>query len=68
MTRSRRRDSRGFSLIELLLAMIFLSLVMLSIMWLNSSSSRSSMDAYYEFMAIQLALEPIEVFRTFGYD
>lgn len=59
---------QGFSLIELLLGMLFLSVVLLGIIWLNSSSNRSSMDAYYEFMATELALEPLEVFRSFGYE
>ena len=48
--------------------MLFLSFVLLGVIWMNSSSNRSSMDAYYEFMATQLALEPLEVFRSFGYD
>lgn len=64
----KRRKRRGFNLIELLMAMLFLSFVMMGVLYLNSSSNRSSMDAYFEFMATQLALEPIEIFRTFGYD
>ncbi len=63
-----RRRRRGFTLVELLLAAFFLSCALLSLIWMNASSSRSSMDAYYKFQAVQLALEPIEVFRSFGYE
>jgi len=52
---------------ELLVAMAFLALALLSMLWMNTYSSKGSMDAYYEFLAFSLAREPIEVFRSFGY-
>ncbi len=52
---------------ELLVSMAFLSLALLSLMMMNSYSSKSSMDTYYEYLAFSLAREPIEVFRSFGY-
>ncbi|RCK81623.1 MAG: hypothetical protein OZSIB_0757 [Candidatus Ozemobacter sibiricus] len=62
------RISQGFSLIELVIAAFFLSCALLGLIWLNSASNRSSMDAYLKMQAVQLALEPIEVFRAFGYE
>jgi hypothetical protein len=61
------RARRGFSLVEVLMALGFLSTVLLSLIMLNTFSSRSSLDAYYELIAFQLAREPIEVFREFGH-
>ena len=58
----------GMSLIEVLVVIIFLSLVMLSLISWNSMSNRSSMDTHYEFLAFQLAREPIEAFRAYGYE
>ena len=58
----------GFSLLEIVIAMAFMSVAVLSMLWLNSASTRGSMDAYYEFMAFSLAREPIEIFRGFGYE
>ncbi len=59
---------KGFSLIEIIVAMAFLSIAILSIFMVNRSSNQGSMDAYYEFLAFSLAREPIEIFRGFGYD
>ncbi|GAB4271472.1 MAG: hypothetical protein Kow0029_09200 [Candidatus Rifleibacteriota bacterium] len=59
---------RGFSLLEIIIAMAFLSVAILSMFWMNRSSNQGSMDAYYEFLAFSLAREPIEIFRGFGYD
>lgn len=59
---------KGFSLIEIIIAMAFITVAILSIFMMNRSSNQSSMDAYYEFLAFSLAREPIEVFRCFGYD
>jgi Tfp pilus assembly protein PilV len=58
---------QGFSLIEIVIALFFLAVAMVGILLLISSAHRSSMDTYYGFMARQLAREPLEVFRTFGY-
>ncbi|MFZ5949220.1 MAG: type IV pilus modification PilV family protein [Candidatus Rifleibacteriota bacterium] len=59
---------RAFSLLEIVIAMAFLSIAILSVLWMNRSSNQGSMDAYYEFLAFSLAREPIEIFRGFGYD
>lgn len=59
---------RAFTLLEVIIAMAFLSVAILSMFWMNRASNQGSMDAYYEFLAFSLAREPIEVFRGFGYD
>ncbi|NLI79766.1 MAG: hypothetical protein GX442_25390 [Candidatus Riflebacteria bacterium] len=59
---------RGITLVEVLVGLVFLSFVMFSLFTWTSISQRSSMDAAYEFLARQLANEPIEVFQTFGYE
>ena len=59
---------RAFSLLEIIIAMAFLSVAILSMFWMNRASNQGSMDAYYEFLAFSLAREPIEIFRGFGYD
>ncbi|MBF0409413.1 MAG: hypothetical protein HQM10_18885 [Candidatus Riflebacteria bacterium] len=64
-----RRSSlkAAFSMIEVLVAMVFLATIVVGILNMNYMSGKSSMDAYYEFLSIQLAQEPIEIFRAFGY-
>lgn len=64
----RRRQLSGFSMVELLISMLFLSVTLFSLLTLASSSNRQSMDAQYEFLALALAREPVEVLRSFGYD
>ncbi|MBU1108450.1 MAG: prepilin-type N-terminal cleavage/methylation domain-containing protein [Candidatus Riflebacteria bacterium] len=59
---------RGFTLIEICIGMLLLSLTLLGFLRINSFASHSAMDAYYKFMAQQLANEPIEVFRAMGYE
>lgn len=59
---------RAFSLLEIIIAMAFLSVAILSMFWMNRASNQGSMDAYYEFLAFSLAREPIEIFRGLGYD
>jgi hypothetical protein len=59
---------RAFSLLEIIIAMAFLSVALLSMFWVNRSANQGAMDAYYEFLAFSLAREPIEIFRGFGYD
>lgn len=59
---------KGFSLLEIIMAMAFMMVALVSVFWMNSASNKGSMDAYYEFMAFSLAREAIEVFRGFGYD
>jgi hypothetical protein len=58
----------GLSLLEIIIAIFFMSIAILSFFTMNQASNRSSMDAYYEFLAFSLAKEPIEVFRGFNYD
>ena len=59
---------RGFSLIEILIAIFLLATVLLSLLWMNRYSHISSMDAYYEGIAIGAAQEPLEIFRGMGYE
>jgi type II secretory pathway pseudopilin PulG len=71
MSRPSRHPSRqrwGFTLIEILIAMMFMSFAILSYLWLNQASSRGAMDAYYELLAFSLAREPIEIYRGLGYE
>ncbi|RCK79322.1 MAG: hypothetical protein OZSIB_0193 [Candidatus Ozemobacter sibiricus] len=56
----------GFTLVEVLISMMILSLVLLGALVMVSRSRVGAMDAWFEFLAVQLALEPIEVFRGFG--
>ncbi|NLI74944.1 MAG: prepilin-type N-terminal cleavage/methylation domain-containing protein [Candidatus Riflebacteria bacterium] len=58
---------RGFSLIEVLIACFLLAVVLLSLLWMNRHSHLSSMDAYYEGIAMSVAREPLEIFRGMGY-
>jgi Tfp pilus assembly protein PilV len=62
------RNKLGLSLLEIVIAIFFMSIAILSFFTMNQASNRSSMDAYYEFLAFSLAKEPIEVFRGFNYD
>ena len=57
----------GASLLEVLIAGIILVIGLLPLLMLNRSSNQLTLDAYFEFMAVQLAQEPIEVFRSVGY-
>jgi len=63
-----RKRKEGFSLVETILAVLFLSIASIGIFSMISHSNRSSMDANLFFLANQLALEPLEVFRAFGYE
>ena len=58
----------GFSLIETMVAVLMLAIVSSGIFLFISGAGRSSMDSYYEFLALQACREPVEVFRCFGYD
>ena len=58
---------RAFSLVEILVALLFISLTLFSLFQLNQQSSKGSMDAYYETLALSLAREPLEVFRGLGF-
>lgn len=63
-----KNRKKAFTMLEIVIAMAFLSIAVLSILWMNKASNEGSMDAYYEFLAFSLAREPIEIFRAFGYD
>ncbi len=63
-----RRRSAAFTLIEIVIALAFMALALLGFLVVASSANRQSMDAYYEFAALQAALEPIEVFRACGFE
>ncbi|MGM0599686.1 MAG: type IV pilus modification PilV family protein, partial [Candidatus Rifleibacteriota bacterium] len=63
-----KQRKKAFTMLEIVIAMAFLSIAILSILWMNKASNEGSMDAYYEFLAFSLAREPIEIFRGFGYD
>ncbi len=58
----------GFSILEILLAMVLLSIILFSFLWMQRHSQFSTMDAYYEGLALSLAREPITLFKAFGYD
>lgn len=62
------RPRGGFTILEILIAIMFLAFAILSFMWLNQTSNRGSMDAYFEFLAFSLAQEPIEIYRGLGYE
>ena len=61
-------NSKGFSLIEVLVSILILSIISSGIFLFITGANRSSMDSYYEFMALQVAREPIEIFKCFGYE
>ena len=58
---------RGLTLIEILIALLFLSGAVLSLFGLNRISNQGAMDAYFETLSLQLAREPLEIFKSFGY-
>lgn len=64
----KMRRRKAMSLIEVLIAVFFLSVAVLSYFVLNQMSNKGTIDAYYEMLAYSLAREPIEVFRGLGYD
>lgn len=61
------KKRRGFTLIEILIVAVLLAVGLLPLLMVNRSSNKLTLDAYYEFLAVQLAQEPIEVFRSVGY-
>lgn len=58
---------RGLTLVEILIASVVLSLALLSLFSINSSSNQLTLDSYYELLAVQIAQEPLEVFKAVGY-
>ncbi|MBF0407800.1 MAG: hypothetical protein HQM10_10625 [Candidatus Riflebacteria bacterium] len=62
------KSTKAFSLFEVLIASTVFTIALLPILWSVNNYNRSAMDAYYEFLALTLAKEPVEVFRALGYD
>ena len=58
----------AFSLFEVLIASTVFTIALLPLLWSANNYNKSAMDAYYEFLALTLAKEPVEVFRALGYD
>ena len=59
---------RGFALLEVVLACCILAISVGGLFWMTGQANRSSMDANFEFLALNLAREPLDAFRGFGYD
>ena len=57
----------GFTFLELILGLFLFAMLMAMVFPVLSSSSQTSMNAHYEFVAMQIAKEPLEVFRAMGY-
>ncbi len=58
---------RGLTLVEIMTASVILSIGLLSLFVVNSSSHRMTMDSYFELLALQIAQEPLEVFKVIGH-
>ncbi len=58
---------RGFSLVEILIAAFIMASLLVGLFKLTSSAQRTSMNAYFNFLGSQVAREPIEILRGFGY-
>jgi prepilin-type N-terminal cleavage/methylation domain-containing protein len=58
---------KGFSLTELMLAVGILGLLGVGFFQVFSTPGRGGPDAYLHSLALELAREPIEVLRAFGY-
>ncbi|MBF0406327.1 MAG: hypothetical protein HQM10_03155 [Candidatus Riflebacteria bacterium] len=61
-------NRKALSLLEVFLAAGLLTIAILPLLWMTKYSNKSSMDAYYETIALTLAKEPIEIFRGLGYE
>lgn len=59
---------KGFSLIEVLIGLVIMSVALLSFFLINESSNTQSMDAYYEFLAHSLGKELVEFTQGMGYE
>jgi len=57
----------GFTLIEVLLAMLLIVMAVFPLIWTLGFANRMTADLYLENLALSLAKEPLEVFRGFGY-
>lgn len=68
LVRIRIVKRKGFSLIEVLIGMVIMSVALLSFFMINESSNSKSMDAYYEFLAHSLGKELVEFTHGMGYE
>jgi prepilin-type N-terminal cleavage/methylation domain-containing protein len=67
MTRSTFFCRRpGFTMVEILLAIILISLALLGTLVTIQGTHRGSMDAYFEGVALSLVEESLEVYRGMG--
>ncbi len=60
-------SQRGFSVLEILLAITFLSVALLFLVNMNTFSGRGTMDVYFESMALSLTYETLEWVSAFSY-
>jgi len=58
--------SQGFSFTEVMLAAMVLGLLVIYVFTLISESNRGTASAYHQYLAEQVAREPLEVFRFLG--
>jgi hypothetical protein len=58
---------RGISLLEVILAAFVMAVALGQLLWSLSYANRSTMDVYYENLALTLAREPLEIFKGKGY-
>jgi hypothetical protein len=58
---------RGLTLVEVIVGLFVLTVAILPLILINSTSNQMTLDSYYQLQALQLAMEPIEVFRAVGY-
>lgn len=56
----------GFSFVEVMLAIMILGLLAISAFTMISESSRGTANTYHQYLAEQIAREPLEVFRFLG--
>ena len=63
-----KRIRRRFVLLEVVMATCLLAIGTIGLFWMSSQANRGAMDSYFGFLALNLAKEPLEVFRGFGYD
>ncbi len=62
------RLHRGaFTLLELMMAVLVLSVAIATLLGLSSQSQRQTMDAYFRFLALQMAQESLEVAKAVGH-
>ena len=63
---ARKRNSRGFTLIEVLIGIVIFALGMMALAQLQGSLARNSGDANARTVATNIAEEIIETARTFS--